>query len=593
MAYKRLGDVLIDAGLITEDQLGHALKQQKETKRRLGDELIAEGVITEAGLIEALQMQLGVEFVDLSAIDLDPELSRVISKNVARQYNVVPVRTSPDEVCLAMSDPLNFMAIEAVKNATRKRVIPMVTTHDSLMRAIMTLYGNEGAARAIEEMKRDARTTGADDASTGSFQTSTLGDDADAQSAPTVRLVNSIIERAATERASDIHLEPREIDLHVRMRIDGVLRTILTVPKELQASVISRLKIMGGMNTSERRVPQDGRANIRLKKQDIDLRINTLPTIHGETVVIRLLDKSEALFDPAGIGLEGDNLEKYQRLIGSNNGMVLIVGPTGSGKSSTMYTMIRQLNTDSVNLVTLEDPVEYNIDGVNQVQINEKTGMTFASGLRAILRQDPDIVAVGEIRDGETAEIAMRAAITGHLVLSTVHTYDAASTIDRLIDIGVEPYLIASGVRGVISQRLVRKVCPHCREEYRPSPEEFEAIGLRYDPGVRFYRGAGLPHVLRHGLPRAHGRVRDPGDRPRAAQSHHGRRHARGAEGRHRAHGLVQDDGGQLPRAGADRRDHRRGSPQNHHRAGVRKRTADAKSAAMAANRKRRTTHER
>lgn len=379
MAYKRLGDVLIDAGLITDEQLGHALKQQKVTKRRLGDELIAEDVITEAGLIEALQMQLGVEFIDLSQTDLDPEMSRVISKNVARQYNVVPVRTSPEEVYLAMSDPLNFMAIEAVKNATRKRVVPMVATQDSLMRAIMTLYGNEGAARAIEEMKRDVRATGSDDAAAGSFQTSTLGDDADAQSAPTVRLVNSIIERAATERASDIHLEPREADLHVRMRIDGVLRTILTVPKELQASVISRLKIMGGMNTSERRVPQDGRANIRLKKQDIDLRINTLPTIHGETVVIRLLDKSESLFDPSGIGLEGANLEKYQRLIGSNNGMVLIVGPTGSGKSSTMYTMIRQLNTDSVNLVTLEDPVEYNIDAVNQLHINEKTGITFAS----------------------------------------------------------------------------------------------------------------------------------------------------------------------------------------------------------------------
>lgn len=491
MAYKRLGDVLIDAGLITEDQLGHALKQQKETKRRLGDELIAEGVITEAGLIEALQMQLGVEFVDLSAIDLDPELSRVISKNVARQYNVVPVRTSPDEVCLAMSDPLNFMAIEAVKNATRKRVVPMVATNDSVMRAIMTLYGNEGAARAIEEMKRDARAAGTDDG--GSFQTSTLGDDADAQSAPTVRLVNSIIERAATERASDIHLEPREADLHVRMRIDGVLRTILTVPKELQASVISRLKIMGGMNTSERRVPQDGRANIRLKKQDIDLRINTLPTIHGETVVIRLLDKNESLFDPKGIGLAGSNLEKYNRLIHANNGMVLIVGPTGSGKSSTMYTMIRELNDDSVNLVTLEDPVEYNIDGANQVQINEKTGMTFASGLRAILRQDPDIVAVGEIRDGETAEIAMRAAITGHLVLSTVHTFDAASTIDRLVDIGVEPYLIASGVRGIISQRLVRLVCPHCREEYAPDPEELDALGMRYDPAVKFFRGTGCP----------------------------------------------------------------------------------------------------
>ena len=491
MAYKRLGDVLTDAGLITDEQLGHALAQQKESKRRLGDELIAEGVITEAELIEALQMQLGIEFVDLSAIDLDPEMSRVVSKNVARQYNVVPVRTTPEDVYLAMSDPLNFMAIEAVKNATRKRVVPMVATNDSVMRAIMTLYGNEGAARAIEEMKRDARAAGTDDG--GNFQTSTLGDDADAQSAPTVRLVNSIIERAATERASDIHQEPREIDLHVRMRIDGVLRTILTVPKELQASVISRLKIMGGMNTSERRVPQDGRANIRLKKQDIDLRINTLPTIHGETVVIRLLDKNESLFDPKGIGLAGSNLEKYNRLIHANNGMVLIVGPTGSGKSSTMYTMIRELNDDSVNLVTLEDPVEYNIDGANQVQINEKTGMTFASGLRAILRQDPDIVAVGEIRDGETAEIAMRAAITGHLVLSTVHTFDAASTIDRLVDIGVEPYLIASGVRGIISQRLVRLVCPHCREEYAPDPEELEALGMRYDPAVKFFRGTGCP----------------------------------------------------------------------------------------------------
>ena len=490
MPYKRLGDVLLDAGLVTEEQIEHALLQQKTTKRRLGDELIAEGVITEAGVIEALQMQLGVEFIDLSQIDLDPEMSRVVSKNVARQYNVVPVRTTPDEVYLAMSDPLNFMAIEAVKHATRKRVVPMVAMHDAIMRAIMTLYGNEGAARAIEEMKRDARP--ADDSSSG-FAATSLGDDADAQSAPTVRLVNSIIERAATERASDIHLEPREADLHVRMRIDGLLRTILTVPKELQASVISRLKIMGSMNTSERRVPQDGRAGIRLKKQDIDLRINTLPTIHGETVVIRLLDKNDSLFDPQGIGLTGENLEKYNRLISSNNGMVLIVGPAGSGKSSTMYTMIRHLNTDSVNLVTLEDPVEYNIDGVNQVQINEKTGMTFANGLRAILRQDPDIVAVGEIRDGETAEIAMRAAITGHLVLSTVHTFDAASTIDRLVDIGVEPYLIASGIRGIISQRLVRLVCPHCRQEYDPQPEEFEAIGLPYDAHVKFYRGTGCP----------------------------------------------------------------------------------------------------
>lgn len=490
MAYRRLGDVLVDAGLVTEDQLDHALAQQKETKRRLGDELIAEGVITESGLIEALQMQLGIDFVDLSQRAIDPELSRVVPKNIAKTYGVVPVKASPEEVYLAMGDPLNFVAIEAVKNAARKRVVPMVASQDSIARAIVTLYGNEGAARAIEEMKRDVRH--ADD-QFSSFSASTLGDDTDAQSAPTVRLVNSIIERAATERASDIHLEPREADMHVRMRIDGILRTILTVPSELRASVISRLKIMGNMNTSERRIPQDGRAAVRIKKQDIDLRISTLPTIHGESVVIRLLDKDEALFDPQGIGLTGANLDSYDRLIHANNGVVLIVGPTGSGKSSTMYTMINALNTDSVNLVTLEDPVEYNIDGVNQVQINEKVGMTFASGLRSILRQDPDIVAVGEIRDGETAEIAMRAAITGHLVLSTVHTFDAVSTIDRLIDIGVEPYLIASGVRGVISQRLVRLVCPHCREAYIPDPEEFDALGIPHDPSVKFYRGTGCP----------------------------------------------------------------------------------------------------
>ena len=495
MAYKRLGDVLIDAGLISDDQLERALAHQKGTNRRLGEVLIDEGVITEAELIEALQMQLGIEFIDLSQYDIDPEMSRVVSKNVARTYSVVPVKSTPEEVYLAMSDPLNFLAIEAVKTASRKRVVPMVATNDAIQRAIMTLYGNEGAARAIEEMKREVRQ--GDEEST--FSSSTLGDDADAQSAPTVRLVNSIIERAATERASDIHIEPRETDVHVRMRIDGIMRTILTVPKELQQSVIARLKIMGTMNTSERRIPQDGRANVRIKKQDIDLRISTLPTIHGETVVIRLLEKDEKLLEAGGIGLVGDDLAKYRTLIRSSNGMVLIVGPTGSGKSSTMYTMIRELNTDAVNLVTLEDPVEYNINGVNQVQINEKVGMTFAGALRAVLRQDPDIVAVGEIRDGETAEIAMRAAITGHLVLSTVHTYDAASTIDRLIDIGVEPYLIASGVRGIVSQRLVRCVCPHCREAYAPDPEEFEAIGMPYDPEASFYRGTGCPMCFNTG----------------------------------------------------------------------------------------------
>lgn len=493
MAYKRLGDVLVDAGLITDGQLADALEAQKQTKRRLGDELISQGVISEQGLIEALQMQLGIEFVDLSQGDLDPEMSRVISKNVARQYDVVPVSVTPDEVHLAMVDPLNFVAIEAVRTATRKRVIPLVSTKDAVQRAIMTLYGNEGAARAIEEMKRDARHTRVE--SRGLSAT----DVEDASAAPTVRLVNSIIERAVTERASDVHLEPREHDLHVRMRIDGMLRTILKVPKELQGSVIARLKVMGGMNTSERRIPQDGRANVRIKSQDVDLRMSTLPTAFGESVAIRLLERDESLLDAQGIGLYGANLERYRRLISANNGMILIVGPTGSGKSSTMSAMIRQLNNDSVNVITLEDPVEYHIDGVNQCQINEKVGMTFANGLRAILRQDPDIVAVGEIRDGETAQIAMRAAITGHLVLSTIHTFDALGTIDRLLDIGVEPYLISSGVRGIVSQRLVRKVCPFCQKEYVPEPEEFYDLGLEYDPAVRFFTGQGCPQCFNTG----------------------------------------------------------------------------------------------
>ena len=377
----------------------------------------------------------------------------------------------------------------------------MVATHDAVDRAIIQLYGNEGAARAIEDMRTEAAQTALenDNRTDAAFAGQTLGEESDAQNAPTIRLVNSIIERAATERASDIHLEPREGDLQVRMRIDGIMRNILTVPRDLQASVISRLKVMSGMNTAERRVPQDGRANVRIKSRDIDLRLSTLPTIYGESVVVRLLDRISQLLDAHGIGLEGTNLEKFEKLVHSNNGVLLIVGPTGSGKSSTMYTMIRELNSEQVNLITLEDPVEYNIDGVNQVQINEKTGMTFASGLRSILRQDPDIIAVGEIRDGETAEIAMRAAITGHLVLSTVHTYDAPSTFDRLLDIGVAPYLIASGVRGVISQRLVRRICPHCKEEYAPTSQELTALGMAENANLKFYRGKGCPMCFHTG----------------------------------------------------------------------------------------------
>jgi len=319
----------------------------------------------------------------------------------------------------------------------------------------------------------------------------------DANSAPTIRLVNSIIERAVTELASDVHIEPREDEVMVRMRIDGMMRNIFTVPKDLQGSVISRLKIMGNMDISQHRLPLDGRCNVRIRQQDIDLRISTLPTIYGEKVVLRLLKKTAELLTMEGLGLRDENLELFQKLIHNNSeGVILIVGPTGSGKSSTMYTMVKDLNNEEVNLITLEDPVEYNIDGVNQVQINEKTGLTFANTLRAVLRQDPDIIGVGEIRDSETGEIALRAAMTGHLVLSTIHTNDARSSIDRLLGLGIEPYLISGSVKGIVSQRLVRRICKKCREEYTPDTTETDILKLPSDRKYKFFKGRGCPECF-------------------------------------------------------------------------------------------------
>lgn len=496
MAYKRLGDLLIAAGTITPEELDMGLQRQKETKERLGAALISAGIITEAELIEALRLQLGIEYIDLSKTTIPISMAQVVPKNIAKQFQVVPVRMERDELYLAMSDPMNFYAIEEVKKAVRKKIIPMIATAEGVEHAILVLYGNEGAARAIEAMKREAPTE-EDNGEEAQFTGNILNDNIN--DAPTIRLVNSIIERAILERASDIHIEPKEKELQVRMRIDGVLRKILTIPKNLQNSVISRLKIMSGMDIAERRVPQDGRFNVKNKKREFDLRVNSLPTVYGEKIVARLLDKRAGYLTPDSIGLMGDNLKKYQRAIHCTSGVILIAGPTGSGKSSTMNTMISQLNTEEVNVVTLEDPVEYNIDGVNQVQINEKTGMDFANGLRAILRQDPDIIAVGEIRDGETAQISMRAAITGHVVLSTIHTNDAVGTIERLEDIGVEPYLIATALRAVISQRLVRRICPKCKKSYEATDEEVRRLGLSIEHKHIFYRGEGCADCFNTG----------------------------------------------------------------------------------------------
>ena len=487
MIYRCLGGKLLEAGHITEEQL-----KKEQPGKRLDEILIEKGFAPYHVVYGTLERQLGVKYIDLTVTPLDRNLIRLVPLNLAKKYNVIPVELRGDTLYLAMLDPLNFLAADAVRQTIKRKVEPMLASAEGIQHAMDHLYGSVTAEKALRDLPCG------DEEVLAAFETTVLDEEKE-DTAPTIRLVNSFLEYAVNQNASDIHLEPRENALVVRMRMDGVLRQVFEVPRSNQNAVIARIKVMGNMNIAEHRIPLDGRSNVKIGQREIDLRISTLPTVYGEKVVIRLLYKSDDLLSVRGIGLTGRNLEKFERLLENSNGVILLVGPTGSGKSSSMYTMIGKLNTEQVNLVTLEDPVEYNFDGVNQVQINEKTGMTFASGLRSILRQDPDIIAVGEIRDGETADIAMRAAITGHLVLSTLHTNDAPSTIDRLLDMGVERYLISSALKGVISQRLVRKICPHCKESYHPSGEEQQKLQLPYDPERLFYRGKGCPRCFHTG----------------------------------------------------------------------------------------------
>lgn len=493
MAYIRLGELLKSSGIISDEQLEAALKLQKQTKQRLGDILLEYNFITNAELIEALQMQLGIDYMDLTTVSIPVELTRFVPRKVAKELCIVPVRLADDSLYIAMSDPLDFIAQEAVKKISGKKVIPVIAAKKAIEQAIAALYGSEGTARAIEDMKREMTT--ADILPARREEAA----DEDINKAPTIRFVNSIIERAFLERASDIHIEPQREEVFVRMRIDGHLHKMLTVPSDLQATVISRLKIMGGMNISERKTPQDGHAMVTVKDHSIDIRMSVMPMVYGEKVVLRLLDKSSGEISKKTIGLGGDDEAKYDALLQNSNGIILLVGPTGSGKSTTMCAMLSELAGEEINIVTLEDPVEYDIRGVNQCQINEKTGMTFANGLMAILRQDPDIIGVGEIRDSETAAIVARAAITGHLVLSTLHTNDSISAVHRLMDIGVEPYMISSALKGVISQRLVRKICPHCRTSYVPTDEEKRLLGISQKNGIKFYKGEGCPECHHSG----------------------------------------------------------------------------------------------
>lgn len=500
MKYTRLGDLLVGNGTITQEQLQEALHIQKQNGKRLGDILRDNQVITENQVIEALMTQLGLEFIDLNAYTISSEMAQILPKSIAKKYRVVPVRATRTEIYLGMSDPLNFAAIEEVGAATHRQVIPMIATDAALERVLQNLYSNQGTMKAIEDMRRDLDSSQYGATVRIGDDLHLAADDGDENAAPTIRLVNSIIHRAYTENASDIHLEPMGSQLLIRMRIDGVLRNMITVPRELQMSVISRIKIMAQMDIAQKQIPQDGRINMTVQQETLDLRVSTLPTIYGEKIVIRLLRKDAGRITIDGIGLRGENKRKFMELLsGTTEGVLMVVGPTGSGKTSTLYTMIDHKKSEEVNLISLEDPVEYHMDGVCQVQINEQTDLTFANALRAVLRQDPDIIAVGEIRDGETAEIAMRSAMTGHLVLTTIHTNDAISAIDRLLDIGVEPYLIAGAVRGIVSQRLVRRICPRCRQAYTPTEEEVEMMGLPAGQTYQFYRGAGCSDCFQTG----------------------------------------------------------------------------------------------
>ncbi|WFD11037.1 GspE/PulE family protein [Tepidibacter hydrothermalis] len=485
MEYKKikLGEILISTGKITQEQLEKALKEQKNSKKKLGQILIDNNIITEQDIIEILEFQLGIPHINLDNFVIDEEVPLLISESLARRYELIPIRKEKGKLMVAMVDPLNIFAIDDVKIATNMDIEPCICSQHDILNAIDRSYGKEVAEKAIEDFKRQYEVDNITDLDEEILN--------DINNAPVVRLVNSIIKQAIKAKASDIHIEPFEENVRIRFRVDGQLQEIMNSAKTTHSAIVTRIKIMGKMDIAEKRVPQDGRIELSIDGKEVDLRISVLPTVFGEKIVIRLLDRSSFLLSKSQLGFTEDNLYRFYKLIENPNGIILITGPTGSGKTTTLYTILRELNQINKNIITVEDPVEYKLHGINQVQVNNKAGLTFANGLRSILRQDPDIVMIGEIRDSETAQIAARAAITGHLVISTMHTNDAPSTITRLIDMGIQPYLISASVVGSIAQRLVRKICTNCKKAYTPSEKEKEILNIVDD--TKLYRGEGCP----------------------------------------------------------------------------------------------------
>ncbi len=492
---KKLGEMLIQAGLVTEEQVKDALKIQKETGKRLGKILVQQNLITEENMVSFLSEQLGIPCANLKDYLIDPEIINLVSEDIARRYILIPLFKVGDVLTVAMSDPSNVFALDEVGyKAGGCAVEPILATENEIMKSIDQYYGVVGS---IDDVVKsiDTKGLGLDDKEIETKRLQGI-----AEEAPVIKLVNLIIMEAIREGASDIHIEPEEDILRTRFRVDGVLHEASITPKHLQSAIVSRIKIMSELNIAERRVPQDGRFQIKVENRNIDVRVSSFPTVHGENVVMRLLDTSSILLTVEQLGFSPNILEEYDGIIRKPYGIILVTGPTGSGKTTTLYASLHTINSIDKNIITVEDPVEYRLKLIRQCQINPKAGLTFASGLRSILRQDPDVIMVGEIRDLETAEIAIQSALTGHLVFSTLHTNDAPSTVTRLIDMGVEPFLISSSVIGVIAQRLVRKICNDCKVSYIPQPNVIDELGVKGDKEqIKFYKGGGCKKCLETG----------------------------------------------------------------------------------------------
>jgi len=478
---RRLGDLLVNEGLITQENLQRALVEQKGSNEKLGSILVRLGLIQEDQLIGFLSRQYGIPSITLSQLDIDPDVVKLVPAQIAKKYEVLPVKRTGNALTLAMADPTNVFALDDVAFMTNLQVLPVVASQGAIRQAIERLYEPQASAfsdviTALEGEVPDVELVeGGEDVAPSKVDIFELKDAS--EEAPVVKLVNLILTDAIRRGASDIHLEPYEKVFRVRYRIDGVLQEMMAPPKRLEAALLSRVKIMSNLDIAERRLPQDGRIKIRYSSREIDLRVSTLPTIFGEKIVMRILDKEALTLDLAKLGFDDWSMENFKKVIHQPYGMVLITGPTGSGKTTTLYSAVHTINSPDINIMTAEDPVEYNLKGINQVQVNEEIGRTFAAVLRSFLRQDPDVILVGETRDLETAQIAIRAALTGHLVFSTLHTNDAPGTIARLQDMGIPPFLVASSILLVLAQRLARRVCKECREPYEVDEESLTPYG--------------------------------------------------------------------------------------------------------------------